>query len=115
MIRLSEPHPAVLLALSTSLTPIIPKHIFGDGTDVKIHPRNGNPVGSGPFKLVEFKPGEHIIMERFDRFFVKDQPKLERIIVRLFKDSSSMLLAFERGEIDVHQSAERSARVGSGT
>ena len=100
VIRLSEPHPAVLLALSTSLTPIIPKHIFGDGTDVKIHPRNGNPVGSGPFKLIEFKPGEHIIMERFDRFFVKDQPKLERFIVRLFKDSSSMLLAFERGEID---------------
>ncbi len=100
VIRLAEPHPAVLLALSTSLTPIIPKHIFGDGTDVKIHPRNGNPVGSGPFKLVEFKPGEHIIMERFDRFFFKDQPKLERVIVRLFKDSSSLLLAFERGEID---------------
>jgi hypothetical protein len=56
VIRLAEPHPAVLLALSTSLTPIIPKHIFGDGTDVKIHPRNANPVGSGAFKLVEFKP-----------------------------------------------------------
>ena len=103
VIRLSEPHPAVLLAMSTSLTPIIPKHIFGDGTDVKIHPRNANPVGSGPFRLVEFKPGEHIVMERFDRFFLKDQPRLERVIVRLFKDSSSLLLAFERGEVDVHQ------------
>ncbi len=103
VIRLSEPHPAVLLAMSTSLTPIIPKHIFGDGTDVKIHPRNANPVGSGPFRLVEFKPGEHIVMDRFDRFFLKDQPRLERVIVRLFKDSSSLLLAFERGEVDVHQ------------
>jgi peptide/nickel transport system substrate-binding protein len=45
VIRPAEPHPAVLLAMSTSLTPIIPKHIFGDGTDVKIHPRNANPVG----------------------------------------------------------------------
>jgi len=103
VIRLAEPHPAVLLALSTSLTPIIPKHIFGDGTDVKIHPRNATPVGSGAFKLVEFKPGEHIIMDRFDRFFLKDEPKLERIIVRLFKDPTSLLLAFERGEVDVHQ------------
>jgi len=103
VIRLAEPHPAVLLALSTSLTPIIPKHIFGDGTDVKIHPRNATPVGSGAFKLVEFKPGEHIIMDRFDRFFMKDEPKLERIIVRLFKDPTSLLLAFERGEVDVHQ------------
>jgi peptide/nickel transport system substrate-binding protein len=103
VIRLAEPHPAVLLAMSTSLTPIIPKHIFGDGTDVKIHPRNANPIGSGPFRLVEFKPGEHVIMERFDRFFLKDQPRLDRIIVRIFKDPGSLLLAFERGEVDVHQ------------
>ena len=103
VIRLSEPHPAVMLAMSTSLTPILPKHIFGDGTDVKIHPRNANPVGSGPFRLVEFKPGEHVVMERFDKFFLKDQPKLDRIIVRLFKDPGSLLLAFERGEVDVHQ------------
>ncbi len=102
VVRLSEPHPALLLAMSTSLTPIIPKHIFGDGTDVKIHPRNSNPVGSGPFKLVEFKPGEFIVMERFDKFFMPGAPKLDRIIVREFKDASSMMLAFERGEIDIH-------------
>jgi peptide/nickel transport system substrate-binding protein len=103
VVRLSEPHPALLLALSTSLTPILPKHIFGDGTDPKVHPRNASPVGSGPFKLVEFKPGEHIVMERFDRFFLKDLPRLDRIIIKEYKDPSSLLLAFERGEIDVHQ------------
>jgi len=102
VIRLSEPHPALLLAMSTSLTPIIPKHIFGDGTDVKVHPRNSNPVGSGPFKLVEHRPGEHIIMERFDDFFLKGLPKLDRVIVLQFKDPTSMLLAFEKGEIDLH-------------
>ncbi len=103
VVRLAEPHPALLLAMSTSFTPIIPKHLFGDGIDPKVHPRNANPVGSGPFKLVEFKPGEHIVLERFDRFFLKDQPRLDRIIIREFKDPSSLLLAFERGEIDVHQ------------
>ncbi len=101
VLRLSEPHPALLLAMSTSLTPIIPKHIFGDGTDVKVHPRNASPVGSGAFKMVEYKPGEHLIMERFDRFFMKGLPKLERIIIKDFKDPASMLLAFERGEIDM--------------
>jgi peptide/nickel transport system substrate-binding protein len=102
IVRLSEPHPALLLAMSTSLTPIIPKHIFGDGTDVKVHPRNANPIGSGPFKLVEFKPGEFTVLERFDKFFLKDTPKLNRVIIREFKDTSSMMLAFERGEIDIH-------------
>lgn len=102
VVRLLEPHPALLLAMSTSLTPILPRHIFGDGTDPKVHPRNASPVGSGPFKLVEFKPGEHIVLERFDRFFIKGLPRLDRIIVREFKDPSSLLLAFERGEVDVH-------------
>lgn len=102
VIRLAEPHPALLLAMSTSLTPIIPKHIFGDGTDVKVHPRNASPVGSGPFKLVEYKPGQHIIMDRFDGFFLKGLPNLDRLIVLEFKDPTSMLLAFEKGEIDLH-------------
>lgn len=102
VVRLSEPHPALLLAMSTSLTPIIPKHIFGDGTDPKVHPRNANPVGSGPFRLVEFKPGEHIVMDRFDKFFLKEGPKLNRVIVKEYKDSASLVLAFEKGEIDVY-------------
>ena len=102
VVRLAEPHPALLLAMSTSLTPIIPKHIFGDGTDPKLHPRNANPVGSGPFKLLEFKPGEHIVMERNERFFLKDLPRLDRLIVKEYKDTASLLLAFEKGEIDVH-------------
>lgn len=103
-VRLSEPHPALLLAMSTSLSPIIPKHVFDDGTDLKIHPRNNNPVGSGAFKLIEFKPGEFIVMERFDRFFLKDVPNINRLIVREYKDATSLLLAFERGEVDIHSS-----------
>ena len=103
VIRLAEPHPALLLAMSTSLTPIIPKHIFDNGTDIKVNPRNSDPVGSGPFKLVEFKPGQQTVLDRFDRFFLKGEPRLDRIIIQEFKDPASLLLAFERGEIDVHQ------------
>lgn len=102
VVRLAVPHPALLLAMSTSLTPILPRHVFGDGQDLKLHPRNAKPIGSGPFRLVDFKVGEAIVMERFDRFFLKDAPKLDRIIVREFKDPSSLLLAFERGDIDIH-------------
>ncbi len=103
VVRLAEPHPALLLAMSTSLTPIIPKHIFGTGGDLKLHPRNASPVGSGPFRLVEFKPGEHLILERFDKFFLKDLPRLDRIIVKEYKDPGSLLLAFESGEVDALQ------------
>ncbi|MFO1330179.1 MAG: ABC transporter substrate-binding protein [Rubrivivax sp.] len=102
VVRLSEPHPALLLAMSTSLTPIIPAHVFAGG-DLKTHPRNASPVGSGPFKLVEFKPGEHLVLERFDRFFQKDLPRLDRLIFKEYKDPGSLLLAFESGEVDAVQ------------
>ncbi|WP_256868262.1 ABC transporter substrate-binding protein, partial [Candidatus Entotheonella palauensis] len=40
ILRLSKPHPAIQLAMSSALLPIIPKHIYGDGQDAKTHPRN---------------------------------------------------------------------------
>jgi ABC-type transport system substrate-binding protein len=47
-----------------------PKRLHHRGTDVKIHPCSANPIGSGAFRLVDFKPGEHIVMARFDRFLL---------------------------------------------
>ena len=40
VIKLSKPHPALLLAMSSQLLSIIPEHIYGDGQDPKRHPRN---------------------------------------------------------------------------
>jgi peptide/nickel transport system substrate-binding protein len=103
VIRLAEPHPALALAMTTVFLPIMPKHVYGDGQPLPTHPRNAtNVVGSGPFRLLEFRQGEHIVMERFDRFFVKDRPLLDRLIIREFKDPSSLLLAFERGDVDIN-------------
>lgn len=102
VIRLADPHPALLLAMSTGLLPVIPRHVFDDGQDITKHPRNNNPVGSGPFRLVEFKPAEHIIMDRHEGFFLEGRPYLDRLIIRKYADAASMLLAVEKGEIDVH-------------
>ncbi len=38
ILRLSQPHPALMLAMSSQLLPIIPKHVYGDGQDPKSHP-----------------------------------------------------------------------------
>src|SRR6218665_3531486 len=52
IIRMSVPHPAIVLAMSPALCPILPRHIYGDGQDLKNHPRNStDPVGSGPFRV----------------------------------------------------------------
>jgi peptide/nickel transport system substrate-binding protein len=84
------------------LMSIIPKHIYGDGKikDVKTHARNNeNVVGSGPFKLTEFKNGEHVILERFDDFFIEGRPYLDKIVMRIITDPAARAIAYENGEI----------------
>lgn len=98
VIRLSRHHPALLLSLSPVLAPIIPKHIYGDGQDIKTHPRNADPVGSGPFKLKEFKPGEHILLERFDDYNLSKGPYLDQILFRIVPNTSSHAIGLESGE-----------------
>ena len=100
VIRLSQPHPALLLALSSQLGSIIPEHIYGDGQDPKKHPRNSEKVvGSGPFKLVEFVRDQHIILERYENFFIEGRPYLDKIVMRIIKDPSARSLGRENGEI----------------
>jgi peptide/nickel transport system substrate-binding protein len=102
IIRLSSPHPAILLALSPAFCPILPKHIYGDGQDLKTHPRNSaNIVGSGPYKVLEFKPSEHIIMERHSGFFIKDRPKMDKLVWKVIQDPNAIVLAFERKEVQM--------------
>ncbi len=99
--KLSQPHPALLLALSSALSPIIPEHIYGDGQDLPTHPRNSDPVGSGPFKLERFDPGEQITLVRNDDFFIEGRPYLDRIIIRIVRDASAALLSMEAGDADL--------------
>ena len=98
VINLSQPHPAILLAMSPGLLPIIPKHIFDDGQDMKTHPRNTEDfVGSGPFRLAEFEAGTIIRMERFDDFFIDGTPCLDEIVMEITPDPTAIVLGLENG------------------
>jgi peptide/nickel transport system substrate-binding protein len=101
VIHLSHPNPALLLAMSPALMPILPKHIYGDGQDLKTHPANLKPIGSGPFKLAEYKQGEYYTLEKFDKFFIPGRPKLDKIVMRLVSDENAALVSLERGDVNM--------------
>jgi len=102
IIRMSTPHPAIVLAMSPALCPILPKHIYGDGQDLKNHPRNSTDVvGCGPFRATEFNPSQRIVMERFDKFFLPGKPYLDKVVINMAPDISTLVLSLERGEVQM--------------
>ena len=94
----SEPTQTVLFTYFQSDTYIHPKHIF-DGTDFETNPANFAPIGTGPFKVVDFVPESYCIFEANEDYF-KGRPYLDRMIYKIIPDETSGLMAFEAGEVD---------------
>lgn len=57
-----------------------------------------NPVGSGPFKFVEWVPDSHIIVERFDDYWDEGKPYLDRIEMRHVPDTQVAVTMVRTGE-----------------
>jgi len=96
--KLKQPSPATLIATHPYLLPILPKHVYGEG-DLRKHPANVKPIGSGPFKFVEWKKGQYIILERFENFFRRGRPYLDRIIIEFVPDPAARAIAIEKGAV----------------
>lgn len=60
----------------------------------------GYVIGCGPFKFVEWVPGSHLIMDRWEKYFQPGLPYLDRVHVRIIKEPISQMAAFKGGEID---------------
>lgn len=98
--HLSSPTPGLMLSLSPLFMPILPKHIYGVG-DIHTNPHNNAPIGSGPFKVKEYKPGQYLVLARFDKFFRPGRPYLDSIVFTMVKDSSGQALALSRGDVQL--------------
>ena len=58
------------------------------------------PMGTGPYKFVDWGDGEKIELVAFDDYF-EGRPKIDKLIIRSITEASSRLAALETGEIDI--------------
>ena len=84
--------------LARSSMAIIPRHILY-GKDINTARFNQHPVGTGPFRFVEYKAGNYVKLERFEDFY-DGRPLLKEIIYKIIPDSNSSLVALESGQVD---------------
>lgn len=77
---------------------VLPKHIY-DGTDWSTNPANQNPIGSGPFKFVEYASADHITIEANPDYY-GEGPYFDRIVYRIIPDPGTLEQALLNDEID---------------
>ncbi|MCS7111448.1 MAG: ABC transporter substrate-binding protein [Ignisphaera sp.] len=58
------------------------------------------PIGTGPFKLESWKKGEQIVLLA-NKDYWRGSPKVDRIIIRIYPDPSTLRVALEKGEVDI--------------
>ena len=93
-ITLTEPFSAFINALAHPSAMIIsPTALAKYGKDIGFH-----PVGTGPFKFVEWKPAEYLKVARFDGYWNKGQPKVDTLTFRTVTDNNTRAAVVQTGE-----------------
>jgi peptide/nickel transport system substrate-binding protein len=98
LVELKKTAPYMMRSFSAYESPIVPKHLL-EGKDVKSAPLANKPVGTGPFKFVEWKKGQYIRLDKNKDYWQKGLPYLDRIVGRFIPDASTRTAAMENGEV----------------
>lgn len=92
---LSQPDATVLTALSI---PIVPAHAFTSLNMIDA-PFNTNPIGTGPYRFVEWNTGENIVLEAHAEYW-RGAPQINRLVVSFIEGVENAANALLAGELD---------------
>ncbi len=98
-----KPTPFWAEAFTGAFGPILPKHVFEPfiGAKSRENPANTKPVGTGPYKFVDFKPGDMLRAEANPSYHVANQPHFDALELKGGGDALSAARAvLQTGEID---------------
>jgi len=92
--KVQRPQPALLALLASGYSPVYPCHV--SPSDMRTH-----PIGTGPFKFVEFKQNETIKLTRNTDYWKPDRPYLDGIEFTIIPNRSTAILTFIAGKFDM--------------
>ncbi len=93
-------HPYFLAVELCGGLPIVPKHIFDDGTDFNTHKNNRMPVGTGPYKLERWVTGKKLVLTVNDRYRGQ-KPDIKKVVYRLVPEINVALQMLKKGDLDL--------------
>lgn len=91
------PMPTLLNLLAKSGSDILPKQYI---EEVGFDEFMKNPIGSGPYKIVEWKIDDRVILEPYGDYF-GDEPKWDEVVVRAIPENSTRVAELLTGGVDI--------------
>ena len=92
--HLKRPQPAFITLLASGYSPVYPCHV--SPAQMRQH-----PIGTGPFKFVEFKPNEYIKVTKNPDYWKPGRPYLDGIEYIIVPNLSTAILGFVSGQFDI--------------
>lgn len=80
--------------------PIVPKHVFDDGTVFNTHAANRKPIGTGPYRFVSWETGRLINIEENPDYWDK-KPRIVGIVFRVIPNSTVVFQLLKKGDLDL--------------
>ena len=95
-VELKAPYAPALRNLSVPFAAIVPKAVVeADEEAFKLH-----PIGTGPYKFVEWKQGDSVTLERFDDYYA-GPAETQKLVMKVIPEASQRTIALETGEVDL--------------
>ncbi len=95
-VKLKEPYGAFLNQVAASYTRIAPRHVIEAKGDMK-----QTIVGTGPFKLAEYRRGQRMVLVRNPDYFERGIPYVDTVEIAIMPDNATQVAAFSARRVDV--------------
>ncbi|MFN0184415.1 MAG: peptide ABC transporter substrate-binding protein [Aquabacterium sp.] len=102
-VRVEYPEPSPFWATPYCIGSLIPRHVFApfSGAASREAPANNRPVGTGPYRIAEFKPGDLLTGTLNPDYHAANRPHFDRIEIKGGGDAVSAARAvLQTGEFD---------------
>ena len=106
-VHTKQPDPILTTLLNVQQSMIVPeKYIKGltgspdVAEDSDFEAFGLKPVGTGPYAITEFVPGQKLVWERFDKYW-GEKPDLEKAVITRINEMAARITALKNGEVDI--------------
>jgi dipeptide transport system substrate-binding protein len=94
--RFNSPYVAAPALLASHPTYVMPHNYFQKvGREAFIE----KPIGSGPYRVVDYQRDSRIVLEAYDKYWGGVAP-IKRVVLQIIKDTSARIAAVQSGQVD---------------